>query len=163
MDISVEVIAGPQKLQRPVHLLGGIGGVPADTGTEKKPFDVVAPVKLRDKSADFLRSKSSARGLVGDAVDAVFAVVDTVVAQKDLQQGDAAAVGGKTVADAGGKGISKASLLSFPVDAAGCAGDIVLCRIRENIQFFLQTETLMFDFHDKPPVPCYVSSFCIIT
>ena len=66
--------------------------------------------------------------VVGAAL-AVATVIDTVVTQQDLQQGDTSAVPGKTVADAGGTGIAKRALFSAAVYTAGSTGYIVFCRI----------------------------------
>ena len=99
------------------------------TGTQKQAFDIVASVKFDYQLTDLIRGKCGTAAVVVGAALAVATVIDTVVTQQDLQQGDTSAVPGKTVADAGGTGIAKRALFSAAVYTAGSTGYIVFCRI----------------------------------
>ena len=55
---------------------------------------------------DFSGRESGAGNIGGDAVDAEDAVVCAVIGEQDLEQGNAAAVGSVTVADASAVGVA---------------------------------------------------------
>ena len=129
MDVAVEMVAGAQQKQCLIHQFHCVCRILIHTGTQKQAFDIVASVKFDYQLTDLIRGKCGTSAVVVGAALAVATVIDTVVTQQDLQQGDTSAVPGKTVADAGGTGIAKRALFSAAVYTAGSTGYIVFCRI----------------------------------
>jgi hypothetical protein len=57
-----------------------------NTGAEKEPLDHVAAIKVYRELRYFLGGEYGASDIVGDAVDAVGAVIEAVVGKKDFKQ-----------------------------------------------------------------------------
>jgi hypothetical protein len=79
-------------------------GVPDDAGGEEEALDVVPFVEVEGEFYDFGWGEGGALNVGGAAVDAVVAVVEAAVGEEDFEEGDAAAIGGVGVADAGSSG-----------------------------------------------------------
>lgn len=101
VDVAAEVMVLAQGAGDLVDLLHGVVGIADDAGAEEEAFDVVAFVEVEGELDDFLWGEAGARGVAGAPVDAVVAVVDAGVGEENLEQGDAAAIGGVAVADTG--------------------------------------------------------------
>ena len=82
----------------------GMVGAADDAAAEEEAFDVIAFVEVEGELDDFVGGEAGAGDVAGAAVDAVVAVVEAGVGHEDLEEGDAAAVGGIGVADAGAAG-----------------------------------------------------------
>ena len=136
VDVAVEAVALPQDAQGPDHQLHGVVRTAEDAGGEEEAFDIVAAVELDGELCQLLRGEHGPASVVGPAVDAVLAVVDAVVGQQDLQQRDAAAIGGEAVTAAcdGGAGAADIPLPEAPASAAGSAGGVIFCGIRQDAQ-----------------------------
>lgn len=120
VDIAVEAPALPEKPQCLNHQLHGIVRTAEDAGGKEQSFDIIPPVEIDGQIRQFLGSKGCSRGIVGPAVDAVFAVIDAAIRQKYFQEGDAASVGGEGVAASrgGSGGISDHACAGGPVSSA---------------------------------------------
>lgn len=125
VDVSVKVIFGSKEAQCLTYLLHGVVRCPEYTGAQKQAFYIIALVELYSEGADVLRGEDGAGDIVALAAPAVLAVVDAVIGHQDLQEGDAASVCGKGVADSGGAGIAKHPLSAAALCTAAGAGDIV--------------------------------------
>ncbi len=84
VDISPKAVLLPENLQHPQHPLRGVVGVPHHAGGKKQPLDIIAAVELDGKVRQLLGSEGGAGHVVGAAVDAVSAVIDTVVGHQHL-------------------------------------------------------------------------------
>ncbi|TXT50027.1 MAG: hypothetical protein FD137_476 [Spirochaetes bacterium] len=93
MDVAVEFFPHPQGSGHPDQALHGFIGATQDAGGEECAFYVVPPVEIHDEFDQFLRLETCAPDIVGPAVGAIGAIVGTGVGEKDLEEGDAAAVG----------------------------------------------------------------------
>jgi hypothetical protein len=139
MDVAAEVLFHPEPPSHGHELFHGVVGSLDDARAEEKPFDIVPAVELQREADDFIRRETGARHPARPAVDAVAAVVDAVIGEQQLEQGNAAPVGGIAVADPGALGASDASPPSpSPCRAAAGAGGIVLGGIRQNREFALE-------------------------
>ncbi len=154
VDIPVEPVVIAQKVQAADHALGGIVRANQHAGGQEQTLDIVPAVKLDGQLRQLLRGEHRPAGIVGTAVDAVFAVVDTAVGHQHLQQGHAPPVAGKGVAASGDGGGRVADMprLMAPLGSAGGTGSIVFCRVGQNGQF-------LQDIHRLRPPLCAKHSF----
>ena len=146
VDISVEPVFLPQQAQTLDHLFGGVVGAAQDAGGQEQALDIIAPVEPDGQLRQLPGGEGRPAGIVGPAVDAVFAVVDTAIGHQHLQQGDAAPVGREAVAAAcqGGAGVADHARPGAPANAAGGAGRVIFGRIGQDGQLIQQ-------FHDRRP------------
>ena len=146
VDISVEPVFLPQQAQTLDHLFGGVVGAAQDAGGQEQALDIIAPVEPDGQLRQLPGGEGRPAGIVGPAVDAVFAVVDATVGHQHLQQGDAAPVGREAVAAAcqGGAGVADHARPGAPANAAGGAGRVIFGRIGQDGQLIQQ-------FHDRRP------------
>ena len=138
VDVAAEAELAPQQRDRSDEIEHGVVGAAPHRGTEEEPLDVVAPVEGGRDLRDLPRREGGARHVVAAAVDAVGAVVNAVVGEQQLQQGDAAPVVGPRVADARRAGMAQPAPSSAAVRPAGCAGDVVFRSLRQDAQSALQ-------------------------
>ena len=131
VDISVEPVFLPQQAQTLDHLFGGVVGAAQDAGGQEQALDIIAPVEPDGQLRQLPGGEGRPAGIVGPAVDAVFAVVAAVVREQHLQERHAAAVGRKRVAAAcDGRGrAADLALLIAALGPARSAGGVVLCRV----------------------------------
>ena len=134
VDIAAEIVALAQDPCGLDQLLHRVVGRLDDAGGEEQPLDVVAAVEREGELGDFLRGEPRALDVRVLAVDAIMAVEDAAVGQQDLEQRDAAPVGGIGVADAHSLGRADAlAALAVALRGAGRgARRIVLGRVGEN-------------------------------
>ena len=102
----------------------------------------MSAINFRDECSDLLRCNRGAPPVIPGAVDAVFTVVDTVVALQNFQQRDTASVGRKAVADTAGDRIAEMSLFSGTVHTAGSARNVIFGRVSEKIQLLGERKCL---------------------
>ena len=136
VNIAVEAIVLPQDAQGADHLFGGIIGIAQHTGGEKQPFNIVPPIKADGQLSQLPGRECGAPHVVGAPVDTVLAVIDATVGHQHLQQRNAPPVGGKAVTapgDGGGR-VADFPRLKAALDAAGCAGGVILGGVREDRQ-----------------------------
>lgn len=142
VDVAAEVMVFAQGAGNLVDLLHGVVGVANDAGAEEEAFDVVTLVEVESELYHFLRSEARAWGVAGAPVDAVVAVVNTGVGEENLEEGDAASVGGVAVADScsagGAEGFRILSRGVSLVGAATGAGGVVFGGVGENRELFLE-------------------------
>ena len=77
VDVAPKAVLLPQQAQTLDHPLGGVVRVPEDGGGEKEPLNVVAAVKAHGELTQFPGGEGGSGQVVGAAIDAVLAVVDT--------------------------------------------------------------------------------------
>src|SRR6185437_2057404 len=89
---------------------------------------------------DLLRRKAGPLDVGGRAVDAINAIINAEIGQQDLQQGDAAAIGGIGMTNAAAAGRTDATGLPAGAfdRAARSAGSVVFGGVREDREFALQ-------------------------
>ena len=92
-----------------VELLHRVIGRSLHGRTEEEPLDVVSSIKVDRQASNLGRSEGSARYLVVHAIYAVATVVDTLIAKKNFEQGDAATVLRPRVTYSAFLGISQSS------------------------------------------------------
>jgi len=100
MDVAVETVYFPQELHYTDHLLHGIIGVTHHTRTEKQSFNIVPAIKRNGQLGQLIGGESSTFHIVAAPVGAIGAVVNTMVGEQNLEQGDTTAVGREAVTDA---------------------------------------------------------------
>ena len=125
MDVAVESVFFAQFFSNPHQAFHGVIRVFEDAGTQKQPFDIVAPVKAHGQIHHFIDRKRRARDVVAAVGSAISAVVDAMVGQQDFQQRYAAAVFGETVADARARRVAQALPVVAARTAARRAGNII--------------------------------------
>ena len=137
VDVAAEAVGLAEGAGDFDELLHGVVGRLDDAGGEEEAFDVVALVEVEGEVDDFLRGEAGAAYVGGDAVDAEDAVVGAEVGEQDLEQGDAAAVGGVGVADALAVRGAEAAGGGRALGAGGGAGGVVLGGVGEDLEFLL--------------------------
>ena len=86
MDISIEPVLRPEKIQSLTHPLHGVCRIPEHTRAQEQPFYIIPLVELYDQIAQLLRFKCRSWHIIASAVQTVLAVIYTVVRHKDLKQ-----------------------------------------------------------------------------
>ena len=138
MDVAVEMVLLPQDAQRLDHQFhGAVGGAQHRTG-QKQPLDVVAAVKTDGQVGQFPGREGGPGTVVGTPIDTVAAIVGAGVGVQHLEQRDAAPVGGKGMADAGGRAAAQTAVPPRTVHTAGGAGYVVFGTVGQDFQFFTQ-------------------------
>ena len=84
MDISVKVMLYAELVERLIDQLHRVVRAHQNTGTQKKSFDIIAPVKFHGKGTDLIRSERGTRNVIHAVVLAIGTVEDTFVGKKDL-------------------------------------------------------------------------------
>ena len=84
------------------------------------------------------RREAGTANVAGDTIHAEEAVVGAVIGQQDFEQGNAAAVGRVTVADAGAVGMSQTLPVALALRSATGAGCVVLGSVGQNGQFLVK-------------------------
>ncbi|OPZ59179.1 MAG: hypothetical protein BWY86_01287 [Candidatus Aminicenantes bacterium ADurb.Bin508] len=121
---------------------------PHHGGTEKEPLNVVALVEAHGEVYNLVYRESRPGDIVAPAVKAVGAIVDADVGEEYLEEGDATAVVGPTVADSRSVGVADGSFrLRGSLAPAGRARGVIFGRVGQNSQFPLQ-----FHFDPSPPL-----------
>src|SRR4051812_2446296 len=100
MNVSAKVMVLAETARDRDHLLHGVVGIANYSGAEKQTLDIVSPVEIQRQFDDFVWLEARAGNSTRHAVDAVQAVVDAVVREQDLQQGNAPTIRRVTVANA---------------------------------------------------------------
>src|SRR5690606_29367039 len=103
----------------PHQLFHGGVGVAEDARAEKQPLDEIAAIEVERQRHYFPDREAGPGHIVTAPADAVGAVVDAHVGKQDLEQGNAAAVLGITVADTHAIGIAQTLVPVRPPAAAG--------------------------------------------
>ncbi len=85
MNIAVKIAFGAQFFDDANQLFHGVIGRYVHGGREEQSFDVIAFIKIEDKPAQFVDRGGSAGFIEADAIKAVFAIVDAVVAHQNLE------------------------------------------------------------------------------
>lgn len=130
VDVAAEAVDGAEEADGAEHELHGVVGGSEDAGAEEESFDAVAAVEGGGEVGEFLGGEDGA-GDVGAAADgAVGAVVDAETGLEDLEEADAAAVGGPDMADAAAGGAGAGA-------AARGAGGVVAGRLTEQAELLL--------------------------
>ena len=109
MNVAAKPWSLPQRARDRDHLLHRVIGIANDSRAEKQTFDIIAPVKIEREPDDFFRRETRAPHIAGNAVDAIKAVVDAVVREKNFQQRNAAAIRRVAVANARARGGAEAA------------------------------------------------------
>ena len=137
VDISVEAVYLAQVFGHAYQAFHGVVGIAYHAGAEEKSFDVVAAVELDGEIHEFGDRESGPGNVVADTVDAIGTVVDAIVGEHDLEQGNAASVFGETVADApSSHGVAETVFAAVPAHgSAGSAGNVVFGRFGQYLQF----------------------------
>ncbi len=136
MDVSVEFVDGPQVPGHSHQTFHGIIRIPYHTRTEEKPFDIIPAVELHSKVHQFGHGEGRPRDVIGPAVYAVGTVIDAVICQHHLQQGDAPAVLSEAVTDSHSThSASQIPVLPLAHGPARRARHVILRRIRQYLQF----------------------------
>ena len=137
VDVTVEAVRGAKVFDHAHHALHRVVRVTDDAGAEEEALDVVAAVELDGEVHELANGECGAWAVVRAAVHAVGAVEDAMVGEHDLQQRDAAAVGGEAVADAdAADGVADSSRRVVPHRAARGARDVVLGGFGQDLQLF---------------------------
>ena len=153
MDITLKVILRPQYIQCLIQKLHGQIRIPHYAGTQEQTFYIISPVKSNGQITDFPGRKRGPRHIITSAIDTIFAVVDAFVGQQNLQQRNTTPIRTKAVTDSGFHTVSDTGTVIFPVHTAGCAGHIIFCRIRQDLQFSHQVHWLFYcGKHTKTPL-----------
>ena len=92
VDIALELMLIAQDMDRPDHLLHRIIRAFDHPAGQEQPLDKIAAVKLDRQLRQLAGGEGRAPAIIAGAVDAVFAVVYTVVGHQHLEQADAAPV-----------------------------------------------------------------------
>src|ERR1051325_7909186 len=145
MDVAAKQVLGSQPPGDGNDLLHGIIRTANDAGTEKQTFDVVAPVKIQRQLNNFFWSKPRARDIARDAVNAVKAIVDTIIREQNFEQRNTTPIRGVAVTNAGSSGRSNTARPGVSGDrpAAGTRRIVLGC-VSENGEF-------TFQFHEALP------------
>ncbi len=104
VDVAAEVVVFAEGAGDFDDHFHGVVGIADDAGGEEEAFDVVSFVEVEGEFDDFGWGEGGALDVGGAAVDAVVAVVEAAVCEEDFEEGDAAAIRGVGVADAGASG-----------------------------------------------------------
>src|SRR5210317_1883720 len=117
MDVAIESLLSQQLygLDQPFHR---VVRTLHNTGAQKQPFNVIAPVKISGQRHDFSRCKGRPGDIIAAATDTVGTIVNAEIGVKDFQQRYAATVFGIRMADSGGRGISELTPTVAPAAAA---------------------------------------------
>ena len=139
MDVAAKVVVFPQYARDLDHLLHRVVGALDDARRQKQAFDAVAAVKAEREVNHLLDRETRARHVAGNAVDAIQAVVQAEVGEKNFQQRNAAPVG--RIAMANARTFRRADALAAHRiafgGATGRARGIVLGRVGKDSQFLL--------------------------
>ncbi len=108
MDVATEVVDVAQLFGDSHKLLHCVIGRLNDARTEEQTLNVIAAIEVEGQGDHFVNGEPSTLNVARDTVDAVKAVVDADVGQKDLEQRHAATVRGVAVTDAGAGGVPDA-------------------------------------------------------
>ena len=100
VDVAAEVVVLAQAPRDLDQLLHRIVRRLDDARGEEQALDIVAAIKAEGERHHFLRGEAGASDVRALAVDAIMTVEHAAVGQQDLEQADAAPVGGVGVADA---------------------------------------------------------------
>ena len=149
MNVTAEQLFGTQKFRNADELLHGVIGALDDAGAEEEAFDVVALVELSREEDDFFGSEAGARSVAGNAVDAVAAIVDAIVREKEFQQRDTAAIGGVAVANANAIGIPEAAFDAGTAGTAAGAGGVVLGGVSEDAKLGADLQNLEYSMRNE--------------
>ena len=139
VDVALKPIFGPQRLRGADQVLHRIVAVLDYAGAEKEAFYIVSPVEVHRDPDDFFYIKAGPADAARAAVYAIRTVVDAVVSEKDLEQGDAATIRGVAMADSHSVRRAKSDFPAFaaPRSAAGTRG-IVFCGVGEDCELGVQ-------------------------
>ncbi len=100
MNVAAKVVILAQAARDLDNLLHRVIGRADDARGKEQPLDIIAAVEVEREADDLLRGEARAPDVRALAVNAIMAVEDAAVGQQDLEQADAAAIGGISVADA---------------------------------------------------------------
>ena len=126
----------PQVFGNTHKALHRIIGVADYAGTEKQPFYIIATIKFHRQFHQFGYGEGGARKVIATSVDAVGAIVDTIIGKHDFQQRYAPPVLGKTMAyPPSPHSITQQPRFIGTHCATGRTGNIVLCGFRKYLQF----------------------------
>lgn len=145
MDVASEMVLLAQFACDIDDEFHGVVGAADDAAAEEEAFDVVALVEVEGELDDFVGGEAGAGDVAGAAVDAVVAVVEAGIGHEDLEEGDAATVGGVGMADAGAAGGANALAAArvFPGGAAAGAGRVVFGGVGEDFEFAGEVHELL--------------------
>ena len=111
-------------------------GIAHHAAAQEEALDVIAAVELDGQVHQLADRQRGARQVVAAAVDAVGTVVDAIVGEHHLEQGDAPPVFGKAMADAHATHrVAHHARLAPPHGAARRARHVVLGRLGQYLQF----------------------------
>ena len=85
MDVTVEPVYESQVFGNPHEAFHRIIGIPHYTRTQKKPFDVVAPIELDGEVHQFAHRERGTGNVVAAAVDAVGTIVNAIIGEHDFE------------------------------------------------------------------------------
>ncbi|MPN27688.1 hypothetical protein SDC9_175122 [bioreactor metagenome] len=155
MDVPGKMVRAAQQLQRFDNLFGGIVRAALHAAAQKQALNVVAPVKAHRQIGKLGGGKGRAGRFVTVPVDTVLAVKHADIRHQHFQQRHAAPVRRPGVADTAVCGAAKACPCGGGIPRAGrSTGDIVLCRVGQNCQFFKHIH-LVAPFNKKPAAKTY--------
>lgn len=136
VDVAVEAVHQAQIFGHAHQALHRVVGIAHHAAAQEEALDVIAAVELDGQVHQLADRQRGARQIVAAAVDAVGTVVDAIVGQHHLQQGDAAPVLGKAVADAhAAYGVAQHAGAVGAHRSAARTGDVVLGRLGQYLQF----------------------------
>src|SRR4029078_4480102 len=99
MDVSGKSMHASQCSSDVDQLLHRVVRPANDSRAEEQPFDVMAAIDLQSQPNDFIGCETRATNAARFAIDAVRAIVDAVVGEENLEEGNAAAVRRVAVTD----------------------------------------------------------------
>ena len=85
MDVAGKAVLAPQLLGDEHHLFHRVVGGPDDAGGQEKSFDIIALIKFGRQRHDLVDREPRAADVRGASIDAVGAVVQTVVGEQDFE------------------------------------------------------------------------------
>jgi len=135
--VAAELVDGAQRPGDLDELLHRVVRRLNDPRGKKEALDVVALVEV-EREIDDLNWREARTPNVGrDAIDTEDTVVRAEVGEKDLEQGDAAAIRRVAVAYAHAIRVTDAFAIAFALGSGGSAGGVVFGGVCEDLEFLL--------------------------
>ena len=137
VNISAEAVIDSKELGHAHQLFHRVIGTLNNARAEKQPFDVIPFVKFDGEEHNLFGGKPRPGSVAGDAIDAIAAVIDAIVCQQQLEQGNTASVRCIAVANPDAVGVTQPARNASAFGAAAGARGVVLGSIGQNTQLLL--------------------------